>query len=63
MVERKALRFFVRAESPGSCLSDTVTVPIYINALPLANYSIATTACEGQLVGFNDLSTVDGWNG
>ncbi len=54
----QSVTVFVRGESPGSCLSDTITVPVYINALPLANYAIATTACEGQLVGFNDLSTV-----
>ncbi len=57
----QSVTVFVRSATPGSCLSDTVTVPIYINRLPIVNYSFATIACEGESVAFNDLSTsVDG---
>lgn len=63
----QTVRVFVNADGPGGCLSDTVTAPIYINALPIADFSINTVTCEGQDVGFLDQSastdgTVAQWN-
>jgi gliding motility-associated-like protein len=48
---------FVRGDAPGSCLSDTITVPVYINALPVANYITSAIACEGETINFTDQST------
>jgi gliding motility-associated-like protein len=54
----QSVTVFVRGEGPGACLSDTLTLPIYINRRPLVNYDISTIVCEGQQVNFTDRSTV-----
>lgn len=57
----QSVTVFVRSGTPGTCFSDTVTVPVYINRLPVANYSFSSVACEGESVAFKDLSTaIDG---
>lgn len=62
----QSVTVFVRSGTPGTCFSDTVTVPVYINRLPVPNYSIAPVSCAGEVVAFTDLSssadgTVNKW--
>lgn len=58
---------YVNSETQGGCRSDTVTVPVYVNALPTVDFTVNGAACEGQAVNFTDLSasadgTVNKWN-
>lgn len=53
----QTVRVYVNAESQGGCRSDTVTVPVYVNRLPVADFALSGPACEGKQVNFNDQST------
>ncbi|MBC7849178.1 MAG: PKD domain-containing protein [Chitinophagaceae bacterium] len=65
-VGNQSITVFAKSQAPGSCYSDTVVVPVYINQLPLAAYTTGAIACEGEPVNFVDQSTsgdgtITGW--
>ncbi len=61
----KTIRHFIKTDQ--GCISDTMTKTIYVNALPLPNFTFSTPQCVDKNVTFTNTSiTVDGvinsWN-
>jgi gliding motility-associated-like protein len=45
-----------------SCFSDTITVPVTVNPLPVANFNFGVPACEKNNVSITDISTAGAGN-
>ena len=61
----KTIKHWIRTDQ--GCLSDTMTKTIYVNALPVPDFTISSPRCEGQNITFTDASTsadgaINAWN-